>query len=77
MIILNGAGCEKWAKKVSLPMLRTVDTSKAFINNLIHIETNVTHSHGPEGNYSHGGIAFTTWLDFSQAAYRLMLYIKP
>ena len=25
-------------------VLRTVDTSKAFKNNLIHIETNVTHS---------------------------------
>lgn len=67
LIILNGAGYEKWTKKVSLPMLRTVDTSKAFKNNLIHIETNVTHSHGPGGDHSHGGTAFTTWLDFSQA----------
>ena len=67
LIILNGAGYEKWTKKVSLPMLRTVDTSKAFKNNLIHIETDVTHSHGPGGDHSHGGTAFTTWLDFSQA----------
>ena len=29
MIILNGAGYEKWTKKVSLPMLRIVDTSKS------------------------------------------------
>ena len=67
LIILNGADYAKWTKKVSLPMLRIVDTSKAFRNNLIHIETNVTHSHGPGGDHSHGGTAFTTWLDFSQA----------
>ena len=68
LIILNGAGYEKWTKKVSLPMLRTVDTSKAYKDKLISIETNVTHSHGPKGDHSHGGTAFTTWLDFSQAA---------
>ncbi len=28
----------------------------------------LTHSHGPTGDHSHGGTAFTTWLDFSQAA---------
>lgn len=67
LIILNGAGYEKWTKKVSLPMLRKVDTSKAFRENLIHIDTTVTHSHGPGGDHSHGGTAFTTWLDFSQA----------
>lgn len=68
LIILNGAGYEKWTKKVSLPMLRTVDTSKALKDSLVHIDTNVTHSHGPGGDHSHGGTAFTTWLDFSQAA---------
>lgn len=68
LIILNGAGYEKWTKKVSLPMLRTVDTSKAYKDKLISIETNLTHSHGPKGDHSHGGTAFTTWLDFSQAA---------
>lgn len=68
LIILNGAGYEKWTNKVSLPMLRTVDTSRSFKDNLIHIETTVTHSHGPGGDHSHGGTAFTTWLDFSQAA---------
>lgn len=68
LIILNGAGYEKWTKKVSLTMLRTVDTSKAYKDKLISIETNVTHSHGPKGDHSHGGTAFTTWLDFSLAA---------
>jgi len=68
LIILNGAGYAKWTKKVSLPMLRMVDTSRVFKDDLIHIESNVTHSHGPGGDHSHGGTAFTTWLDFSQAA---------
>lgn len=68
LIILNGAGYERWTQKVSLPMLRTVDTSKAYKERLIHIQTNVSHSHGPKGDHSHGGTAFTTWLDFSQAA---------
>ena len=68
LIILNGAGYAKWTRKVSLPMLRMVDTSRAFKDDLVHIQTNVTHSHGPGGDHSHGGTAFTTWLDFSQAA---------
>ena len=67
LILLNGADYAKWTKKVSLPMLRSVDTSRAFKDNLIHIESTVTHSHGPGGDHSHGGTAFTTWLDFSQA----------
>ena len=68
LIILNGAGYTKWTRKVSLPMLRMIDTSRAFKENLIKIETNVTHTHGPGGDHSHGGTAFTTWLDFSQAS---------
>jgi zinc transport system substrate-binding protein len=68
LIIFNGADYEKWTKKVSLPMLRTVDTSRSFKEKLISIETSVTHTHGPGGDHSHGGTAFTTWLDFSQAA---------
>ena len=67
LIFLNGAGYAKWTRKVSLPMLRIVDTSNSFKDKLIHIETNVTHSHGPGGDHSHGSAAFTTWLDFSQA----------
>ena len=68
LIILNGAGYAKWTRKVSLPMLRMVDTSWAFEDDLVHIQTNVTHSHGPGGDHSHGGTAFTTWFAFSQAA---------
>jgi zinc transport system substrate-binding protein len=80
LILLNGAGYAKWTQKVSLPMLRTVDTSRRFRDTLINIEGSVTHSHGPEGDHSHGDIAFTTWLDFSQAAQQaeeiLVAFIK-
>lgn len=68
LILLNGAGYEKWVSKVSLPISRTVDTSKSFKEELIHTKTSVSHSHGPEGEHSHSGTAFTTWLDFSQAS---------
>lgn len=67
LIILNGAGYAQWTEKVSLPVARSVDTSRAFRDTLLHIESTLTHSHGPSGDHSHGGMAFTTWLDFSQA----------
>ena len=68
LILLNGAGYAKWTKRASLSMARSVDTSRAFRDNLLDTESRVTHSHGADGDHSHGGKAFTTWLDFSQAA---------
>jgi zinc transport system substrate-binding protein len=68
LILLNGAGYAKWTAKVSLPLLRILDTSKSFKDNLIAMTDEITHSHGPGGDHSHSGTAFTTWLDFSQAA---------
>ncbi|MEA3274272.1 MAG: metal ABC transporter substrate-binding protein, partial [Pseudomonadota bacterium] len=68
LILLNGAGYAKWTAKVSLPRFKLVDTSRAFRDRYIHTEGPATHSHGPDGDHSHAGIAFTTWLDFTQAA---------
>lgn len=68
LILLNGAGYARWTAKVSLPMLRTVETSKSFEDTFIAMTDEITHSHGPGGDHSHSGAAFTTWLDFSQAA---------
>lgn len=68
IILLNGAGYARWVEKVSLPLLRSINTSKAFRDNYIITEATTTHSHGPQGDHSHGGTAFTTWLDFSLAA---------
>lgn len=67
LIVLNGADYEKWLPHVSLPRLKTVDTSAGFRDAYIRIENAVTHSHGPGGMHSHAGTVFTTWLDFDQA----------
>ncbi len=45
-----------------------VDTSAGFKDSYIEIPDAVTHSHGPASKHAHGNIAFTTWLDFAQAA---------
>lgn len=66
LILLNGADYEKWTTMVSLPASTQVNTSKAFTNRLIEIKGE-THSHGPEGEHSHTGYAFTTWLDMKNA----------
>jgi zinc transport system substrate-binding protein len=68
LIALNGAEFEKWLVRVSLPRLNQIDTSAGFKDRFIVIPNAVTHSHGPGGTHSHGGTAFTTWLDFDQAA---------
>ena len=68
LILLNGADYAKWTTKVSLPRSRLVDTSRAFRDAYIRAAGAVTHSHGPGGEHDHGGLAFTTWLDLSQAA---------
>lgn len=68
VILLNGAGYAKWVDRVSVPQNRTVDTSTAFSDEFIVVESGPVHSHGPEGEHSHGERAFTTWLDLAQFA---------
>jgi zinc transport system substrate-binding protein len=64
LILLNGAGYEKWTESVSLPKSKLCDTSSQFTaDDFILLEDAVTHSHGPKGEHAHGGMAFTTWLD--------------
>ena len=63
LILLSGAGYAKWVERASLARSRLVDTSKAFRSRYIPLEDVVTHGHGPEGEHSHEGYAFTTWLD--------------
>jgi len=67
VIFLNGAGYAKWLNRVSLPRRKLVNTSAGFSDRYIKITEGVTHSHGREGDHSHAGTAFTTWLDFTQA----------
>lgn len=63
LIVLNGASYEGWLKDVSLPTSRLVDTTAAVRDRLIEVAGTVTHSHGTEGEHTHTGTAFTTWLD--------------
>jgi zinc transport system substrate-binding protein len=68
VILINGAGYEKWVDVISLPTSTVTDTSLGFADNYLSTQTSPTHSHGPSGDHAHSGTAFTTWLDFAQAA---------
>ncbi len=63
LVFLNGAGYAKWLDVVTLSASRLVNTSAPFSDRYLKVEGTVTHSHGPEGDHSHEGTAFTTWLD--------------
>lgn len=65
LILLNGAGYAKWIANVSLPQNRLVNTSQGFAEQLIAVDAGPLHSHGPEGDHSHGELAFTVWLDLT------------
>lgn len=67
LILRNGADYEKWMKTVSLPSSKMVDTSKSFAKRYIRTKGR-EHRHGDGTVHSHAGTAFTTWIDFSQAA---------
>jgi len=63
LIIINGAGFEKWVSRASLPQERLVDSAKALPEPLIRYEKATTHSHGPAGAHAHTGIDGHTWVD--------------
>jgi len=63
VILLNGAGYAKWTAVATLPASRVVVTSEGVEERYLVVEGNVSHTHGPQGEHSHGEVAFTTWLD--------------
>jgi zinc transport system substrate-binding protein len=63
LIVVNGAGFEKWIEQVSLPASRVVDTAAGFEEQWVRYEEETTHSHGPEGEHTHTGLDGHTWLD--------------
>lgn len=65
LILLSGAGYARWLSRVSLPENRLVNTSRGFVDRYIPAEGGPVHSHGPEGDHSHGELAFTLWLDLA------------
>ena len=67
LILLNGADYAKWIGTTTLPESKIVVTSEAVEDRYITVEGSVRHTHGPEGEHSHGEVAFTTWLDPTMA----------
>jgi len=66
LIVLNGAGFERWAANAALPSSRVVDTAEGFAAEFIMIESK-THSHGAAGAHTHEGLDGHTWLDPTNA----------
>ena len=67
LIVINGAGFEKWVAKVSLPTSKLVDTAKPLAEVFLKFEGAISHSHGSSGEHSHEGIDGHTWLDPNNA----------
>ena len=63
LVLLNGAGYAQWLDKFSLPRKNQLNTGASFRDQWISETEAVTHSHGPDGEHTHTGFAFTTWLD--------------
>jgi zinc transport system substrate-binding protein len=63
LVILNGAAYESWLNWISLPPDVLLDTSAGFRERLLPLEQETIHQHGPQGEHSHSGLAFTVWLD--------------
>jgi zinc transport system substrate-binding protein len=63
LIILNGAGFEKWVENATLPEDRVVNTAEPFESEFIVYEDAVTHSHGSVGEHTHEGLDGHTWID--------------
>ena len=63
LVILNGAAYEPWLNWISLPDDVLLDTSAGIRERLIPLAQDTLHQHGPQGQHSHQGLAFTTWLD--------------
>lgn len=68
VLVLNGAGYARWTGYATLSRWRSVDTTAGLRDQLIPLDGEATHSHGPEGEHAHGSVAFTTWLDLDLAA---------
>ncbi|MCH7726686.1 MAG: zinc ABC transporter substrate-binding protein [Planctomycetes bacterium] len=63
LILLNGAKYAKWVERASLSQTKLVNTTDAVSEQYIKVEDAITHQHGPTGEHTHKGLAFTTWLD--------------
>jgi zinc transport system substrate-binding protein len=63
LVIVNGAGFEKWLGTASLAPGRVIDSGAPLSPDLLRYEDAVLHRHGPAGEHSHEGIDGHTWID--------------
>ena len=63
LVLINGAGAEKWLDVVTVDEARVRSSTADISHRLITLQHGVRHQHGPEGEHTHAGTAFTTWLD--------------
>lgn len=63
LLLLNGAGYEKWLEYSFIDPNLIVDCSSLFKENYIISASGASHSHGGGDMHGHGGTAFTLWLD--------------
>ncbi len=63
LIVLNGAGFERWVATRSLPASKIVDCARDFEDEWLSYENATTHSHGAAGEHTHEGLDGHTWLD--------------
>ena len=63
LIILNSTNLERWAQRVSLPIVKTLEVARTCKDQWLRYPKVVTHSHGPEGERSYEGVDGHTWLD--------------
>jgi zinc transport system substrate-binding protein len=66
LVLLNGADYARWTRTATLPKSAVVVTAAGCRKSFLPSPSS-THRHGPEGEHSHSGTAFTTWLDLELA----------
>ena len=63
LILMNGAGYEPWKDRVTLSRSRILDTASGYYEQFLRIPDAVVHQHGPDGQHTHPGTVWATWLD--------------
>lgn len=63
LILINGAGFEKWVGTTVLPEDRLVDTTARLNEPFLKYEDAILHSHGPGKAHKHEGVDGHTWMD--------------
>lgn len=67
LVVLNGAGFERWAATASLPVARLVDSARELAPGLLQHAGGTVHSHGSGPAHVHEGVDGHTWLDPQRA----------